>query len=63
MPRKILTQEEEKKIYNSLTSEVYRVHTLPYTIQELEDGTVSTVSTPFGILIFSFLMFRTNPVP
>ena len=48
MPRKIFTQEEEKKIYNSLTSEVYRVHTLPHTIKDFEDGTVSTVSTPFG---------------
>ena len=48
MPRKILTQEQEEKIYNSLDSNVYRVHTLPHTLQELEDGTVSTVSTPFG---------------
>jgi len=48
MPRKILTQEQEEKIYNSLDSKVYRVHTLPHTLQELEDGTVSTVSTPFG---------------
>lgn len=48
MPRKILTQEEEEKNYNSLDSKVYRVHTLPHTIKDLEDGTVSTVSTPFG---------------
>ena len=48
MPRKILTQEQEEQNYNSLASKVYRVHTLPHTLLELEDGTVSSVSTPFG---------------
>ena len=48
MPRKMFTQEQEEQNYNSLDSKVYRIHTLPHTIKDLEDGTVSSVSTPFG---------------